>query len=93
MTNVARVRGLVPLVAAGLVAGCAAGRPLPPPSVPPARGDALRVTLAWDAPVDLDLYVTTPRGETVYYANPGDAFVRVSTESHRVECVFGSNIS
>ena len=76
MTNVARVRGLAPLVAAGLVAGCATARQAPPPSIPPARGEALRVTLAWDAPVDLDLYVTTPRGETMYYANPQDAFVR-----------------
>ena len=30
---------------------------------------ALAVTLVWDAPVDLDLYVTDPGLETVYYAN------------------------
>lgn len=30
---------------------------------------ALTVTLLWDAAVDLDLYVTDPAGETVYYAN------------------------
>ncbi len=43
----------------------------------PATADrGLVVTLAWSAPVDLDLYVTTPTGETIYYANPRDAFVR-----------------
>lgn len=31
--------------------------------------DALRVTLLWAAPVDLDLYVTDPGQETVYFAN------------------------
>jgi hypothetical protein len=30
---------------------------------------ALTVTLLWDAAVDLDLYVTDPALETVYYAN------------------------
>lgn len=30
---------------------------------------ALTVSLLWDAPVDLDLYVTEPGLETVYYAN------------------------
>ena len=65
------------LAALAVVAGCGGTRLLAPlPDVPPSSGEALRVTLAWDAPVDLDLYVTTPRGETVYYANPGDAFVR-----------------
>jgi hypothetical protein len=29
----------------------------------------LSVVLAWDAPVDLDLYVTDPAWETVYFAN------------------------
>jgi hypothetical protein len=54
-----------------VVAGCTRTRPLVAPP-----GEPLRVTLAWDAPVDLDLYVTTPSGQTVYYANPRDAFVR-----------------
>ena len=31
---------------------------------------ALTVTLVWDAAVDLDLYVTDPGLESVYYANP-----------------------
>jgi uncharacterized protein YfaP (DUF2135 family) len=37
-----------------------------PVSAPESRG--LVVTLAWDAPVDLDLYVTDPSWATVYYA-------------------------
>jgi len=46
-------RGVVPRMAA------------PPP---PAEAQGLTVTLAWDAPVDLDLYVTDPAWATVYYA-------------------------
>ena len=37
-----------------------------------ARAD-LTVTLRWDAPVDLDLYVTDPALETAYFANPRTA--------------------
>ena len=37
-----------------------------------ARAD-LTVTLRWDAPVDLDLYVTDPGLETAYFANPRTA--------------------
>jgi hypothetical protein len=33
----------------------------------------LTVTLRWTAPVDLDLYVTDPAFETVYFANPRTA--------------------
>ncbi|HSV08738.1 MAG TPA: hypothetical protein VLI07_19630 [Candidatus Binatus sp.] len=33
----------------------------------------LTVTLRWDAPVDLDLYVTDPALETAYFANPRTA--------------------
>jgi hypothetical protein len=40
-----------------------------PPSIPSAEGPGLHVSLAWDAPVDLDLYVTDPSWETVYFAN------------------------
>lgn len=64
--------GLAILVAVS--AGCglfgprAAARPpgmssLPPPETP------LRVALLWSDPVDLDLYVTDPALETVYFAN------------------------
>ena len=64
------------LAVAGAAAGCATARPLAPPPAPAPGGEPLRVTLTWDAPVDLDLYVTTPGGETLYYANPRDVFVR-----------------
>jgi hypothetical protein len=37
-----------------------------PPPLPAAHG--LTVTLTWEAPVDLDLYVTDPAWATVYYA-------------------------
>lgn len=51
--------------------------PVPPPVPRPwaeaPGGRALTVTLAWDDPVDLDLYVTDPTGETVYFANPHTA--------------------
>lgn len=61
------------LAALALLAGCGLGfgrSPVPAP-VPPAGGEArgLEVTLLWAAPVDLDLYVTDPEQETVYFAN------------------------
>jgi hypothetical protein len=62
-------------VALGLVVGCVPPRvPEPPHSPPPPDDAGLVVTLAWSAPVDPDLYVTVPGGETFYYANPGRAF-------------------
>jgi len=46
-------------------------REAPPiPAVAPLAPDALRVRLVFDAEVDLDLYVTGPDLETVYFANP-----------------------
>jgi hypothetical protein len=39
-----------------------------PIAAPPADG-ALHVALAWTVPVDLDLYVSDPAGETLYFAN------------------------
>ena len=57
------------VAAVAVLAGCAArGAAPPPPSVAPAGG--LVVTLTWSAPVDLDLYVTDPDLESVYFANP-----------------------
>ena len=74
------VRRSSPLRVAALVAAIATGcaRPrTPPPAVLPGDGDGgLHVVLTWDAPADLALYVTDPRGETFYYAKPGDVFVR-----------------
>jgi hypothetical protein len=59
-----------------LVLATACGRRVLPP--PPAASSepaspGVTVTLRWDAPVDLDLYVTDPVLETVYYANPRSA--------------------
>lgn len=60
-------------LAAAVFAGCGVmgGRAVP---APPAGGleaptMPLRVALLWKAPVDLDLYVTDPTQETVYFAN------------------------
>ena len=59
-----------------LVLGAACSRQAPPPPAsappePPRPG--VTVTLRWTAPVDLDLYVTDPAFETVYFANPRTA--------------------
>ena len=58
------------------IAGCApTPRAAAPVAVEPSDGEGLRIALVWAAPVDLDLYVTMPDGETIYYANPRQAFV------------------
>jgi uncharacterized protein YfaP (DUF2135 family) len=55
-----------------LLAACAR-----PASVPPAPAEpvtpGVTVTLRWSAAVDLDLYVTDPSLETVYFGNPRTA--------------------
>ncbi|PDW04315.1 FHA domain-containing protein [Candidatus Viridilinea mediisalina] len=33
----------------------------------------IQITLSWSAPIDLDLYVTDPSGETIFYGNPRSA--------------------
>jgi hypothetical protein len=56
-----------------VVSGCAphfARLPSAPSPLPTAGAS---VTLLWAAPVDLDLYVTEPALETVYFANPRTA--------------------
>lgn len=57
-----------------VVGGCVSSRPVPPPpaSVGGERpGEReLVVSLLWSPDVDLDLYVTDPTLETVYFANP-----------------------
>jgi len=66
---VSRLR-LVLLVA---VAACARHAAPPPAQPPEPAGPGVTVTLRWTAPVDLDLYVTDPVLETVYFANPRSA--------------------
>jgi uncharacterized protein YfaP (DUF2135 family) len=60
------------LLGVSVLLGCAAkpsARQLPPaPATAAAPG--VRVLLLWSAPVDLDLYVTDPSLETVYFGNP-----------------------
>jgi hypothetical protein len=63
-----------PLCLALVLAGCARQAPVPRPAgalEPP--GPGVIVTLRWTAPADLDLYVTDPVLETVYFANPRTA--------------------
>jgi hypothetical protein len=52
------------------LAACAHPRLPPPAPLPPVSAGGVDVVLAWDAPVDLDLYVTDPAHETVYFAHP-----------------------
>jgi hypothetical protein len=64
-------RRLGTAVALALLGCGACGRRAAVPPVPPvATAPGVIVTLAWTAPVDLDLYVTGPGGETVYFASP-----------------------
>jgi len=49
----------------------AAGPPAPAfPGLAPIGVKGVRVSLLWSAPVDLDLYVTDPALESIYFANP-----------------------
>jgi uncharacterized protein YfaP (DUF2135 family) len=57
------------VVLVALAAACARRAVVPAASPAPA-GAGVVVTLTWTAPVDLDLYVTDPGLETVYFANP-----------------------
>jgi hypothetical protein len=41
----------------------------PPPASPIAARNGLEVSLLWNAPVDLDVYLTDPTWETLYFAN------------------------
>src|SRR5437764_12126764 len=61
-------------VSAVPMVGCRArpaAAPAPPPmTVAGTPTEGVSVALLWSAPVDLDLYVTDPSLETVYFANP-----------------------
>ncbi len=52
---------------------------------PGAGPDALRVVLAFEPGVDLDLYVTGPRRETVYYAHTPSAIGGFLLSDHRCD--------
>lgn len=53
-----------------VLAACTATEPSEPSfEIPPHSRDGLSVTLAWDVPVDLDLYFTDPSWETAYSEN------------------------
>ena len=53
-----------------LALACAGSLPIEAPREPPAARDSLRVRLVFGADADLDLYVTGPAQESVYFANP-----------------------
>jgi hypothetical protein len=71
-----------------------AGDPRPDAPESPAPPGAVRVRLAFGAEADLDLYVTGPAGESVYFANDRSrdggrlmADRRCDASAHRVESV------
>lgn len=68
--NPARGPTLYALCGLALAAGCASGRALlvAPARTPPGP-DTLRVELVFGQGADLDLYVTDPAQETIYFAN------------------------
>jgi len=73
MPRVTSVGVLVVLVALFSCQGPnkAASPPAPAlPGLPPLSATGVRVSLVWAAPVDLDLYVTDPALESIYFANP-----------------------
>jgi hypothetical protein len=53
------------------LSACAARAPVSAPPQPPGAANAagLSVRLLWNEPVDLDLYLTDPSWETLYFAN------------------------
>jgi hypothetical protein len=64
----AKLNAVATICIALALAACRAPLVLPP-SIPPPDSPGLHVLLTWDAPVDLDVYVTDPSWETVYFAN------------------------
>jgi hypothetical protein len=60
------------LLALIVLSACARRAPSPPPAPNQEPATGLRVTLTWVGAADLDLYVTGPSWETVYFGNtPG----------------------
>jgi hypothetical protein len=71
--NTRQSKGPMIVAAAVFLSACTSHGPASVPATPPAIDfsdqPGLTVVLAWDASVDLDLYVTDPTWETVYFAN------------------------
>ncbi len=77
--GLASLRAIAAVIAPLIGLGCASAPPASPSAAarldaaaspaPPPSPDAIVVRLAFAAEVDLDLYVTGPLGETVYFAN------------------------
>lgn len=79
---------------AGLLAACSI-RTSPPPSPPPipaAPADGvLHIAVVWTAPVDLDLYVTDPSGEALYFGNnPTRAGARLERDARCADVASGA---
>ena len=68
-----RLKNLAAAVSLLGLISCASSRreppSLPPASISPPVAGGLRVELSWVGPADLDLYVTDPAFESVYFAN------------------------
>ncbi len=70
MTTATRALALLAGVTALTLCACPHRPPAPAPTLGVAgRGDGLNVFLTWSAPVDLDLDLTDPTLETVYFGN------------------------
>ena len=75
----ARIPGLALAAVLGGCGGRAMSLPAAPPPDPAERG--VVVSLSWNEPVDLDLYVTDPTWETLYFANnPTRAGARLESD-------------
>lgn len=84
------------LALAGCFASCSIRLPPPPPPPIPAAPDdgALHVALVWSAAVDLDLYVTDPRGEALYFGNnPTRAGARLEQDARCTDVADGTTPS
>ena len=62
-----------------------------PPAIP--SDGALHVVLTWTAPVDLDLYLTDPAGESLYFGNnPTRAGARLAADARCGEVAHAAGV-